>query len=42
MTHGKIAKIPREKTVTYARVVPDYWNKRKARTGSELQQEEVT
>ena len=24
MTHNKIAKIPRPKTVTYARVVPDY------------------
>ena len=24
MTHEEIAKIPREKVVTYARVVPDY------------------
>ena len=24
MTHDKIARIPKEKTVTYARVIPDY------------------
>ena len=36
MTHEEIAKIPREKVVTYARVVPDYRpQKDNARTESE-------
>ena len=32
MTHEQIAKIPREKVVTYARVVPDYCPQKKTRT----------